>query len=113
MTDYPDRLARLEAKVDDILSLLRETHTNARRMGSHIDTVETVIDQFQRPAYFVKHYIERFLMRGGDGNAIESDSEKISSEGKLPGAPIDFSPPEEQIGTRTYRGDPSATVSGI
>lgn len=95
------RLARLEAKVDDILSLLRETHTNARRMGSHIDTVETVIDQFQRPAYFVKHYIERFLMRGGGGeqaneltSAIESYSEEISSGRGPPPEPTDFAVPE-------------------
>ena len=72
------RLERLEAKVDNILSLLRETHTNARRMGSHIDTVETVIDQFQKPAYFVKHYVERFLMRGDE------------KSGSGMAAPIDF-----------------------
>jgi len=57
------RLAQLEAKMDEILSLLRETHTNARRMGTHINTVEHVIDQFQRPAYFVKGYVEKLMGR--------------------------------------------------
>lgn len=81
------RLAQLETKVDEILNLLRETHTNARRMDRHISTVETVIDQFQRPAYFVKQYIEKLMPGRSVSSSLSSSTSTTTTTvvvGKTP-----------------------------